>query len=104
MNLVFSKMTNIIKVTGDSLLIHEFAYSLYIGLCSVTSNMTGYSRSYHSIKAIYCGAPQRDVMSDKMVTHSVYFMLCQSSLSSTVITFVYKDKKHIRKCGGSLTP
>ena len=24
------------KVTGDSLLIHEFAYSLFIGLCSVT--------------------------------------------------------------------
>ena len=25
------------KVTGDSLLIHEFAYSLFIGLFSVTS-------------------------------------------------------------------
>ena len=37
---------------GDSLLIHEFAYSLFIGLCSVTSDMTGYSHSYHSIKLI----------------------------------------------------
>ena len=61
-----------IKVTGDSLLIHEFAYSLFIGLCSVTSDMTGCSHSYHSItfhsiKLIHCGAPQRDVLSDKMV-------------------------------------
>ena len=55
------------KVTGDSLLIHEFAYSLFIGLCLDTSNMTGYSHSYHSIKFIHCGAPQRDVLSDKMV-------------------------------------
>ena len=39
-----------IKITGDSLLIHEFAYSLFIGLCSVTSDLTGYSHSYHSIK------------------------------------------------------
>ena len=30
------------KVTDDSLLIHEFTCSLFIGLCSVTSNMTGY--------------------------------------------------------------
>ena len=56
-----------VKVTGDSLLIHEFAYSLFIGLCSVTSNMTGYSRSYHLIKLIHCGAPQRDELNDKMV-------------------------------------
>ena len=55
------------KVTGDSLLIHEFTYSLFIGLCSVTSNMTGYSHSYHSIKLIHYGEPQRDVLSDKMV-------------------------------------
>ena len=55
------------KVTGDSLLIHESAYSLFIGLCSVTSNMTGYSHSHHSIKLIHWGAPQRDVLSDKMV-------------------------------------
>ena len=34
---------DIIKVTGDSLLIHVFAYLLFIGVCSVTSNMTGYS-------------------------------------------------------------
>ena len=32
---------NVIKAMGDSLLIHEFAYSLFTGLCSVTSNMTG---------------------------------------------------------------
>ena len=84
-----------VKVTGDSLLIHEFTYSLFIGLCSVTSDMTGYSQSYHSIKLIHCDAPQRDVLSDKMVwvvTHSFYFMFCQSSLLSTVISFVYKDK------------
>ena len=55
------------KVTGDSLLIHVFAYSLFIGHCSVTSDMTGYSHSYHSIKLIHCSAPQRDVLSDKMV-------------------------------------
>ena len=68
------------KVTGDSLLIHEFTYSLFIGLYSVTSNMTGYSHWYHSIKLIHCGAPQKDVLSDEMVfwvvTHSFYFMLC----------------------------
>ena len=57
----------LIKVTGDSLLIHAFAYSLFIGLCSVSSNMTGYFHSYHSIKLICCGSPQRDVLSDKMV-------------------------------------
>ena len=56
-----------VKVTGDSLLIHEFAYSLFISLCSVTSNMIGHSHSYHSIKLIHCRVPQRDVLSDKMV-------------------------------------
>ena len=112
-----------VKVTGDSLLIHEFTYSLFIGLCLVTSNMTGYSHSYHSIKLIDRSTPQRDVLSDKMVfwvvtqflfhglpvffikycyklsiqrqivvTHNFYFMLCQSSLLSTTISFVYKDK------------
>ena len=59
-------------------------------------NMTGCSHSYHSIKLVHCSAPQRDVLSDKMafwvVTQSFYFMLCQSSLLSTVISFVYKDK------------
>ena len=73
-----------LKVAGDSLLIHAFGYSLFIGLCSVTFNMTGYSHLYHSIKLIHCSAPQRDVLSDKMVlwvvTHSFYFMVCQSSL------------------------
>ena len=53
------------KVMGDSLLIHEFTYSLFIGLCSVTSDMTGYS--HLSIKPIHCGSSQRDVLSDKMV-------------------------------------
>ena len=84
---------DVTKVTGDSLLIHEVACSLFISLCS---NMTGYSHSYHSVKLIHCGAPQRDVLSDKMVfwmvTRVFYFMLCQSSLLSTVISFVYKDK------------
>ena len=56
-----------IKVMGDSLLIHEFAYSLFIGLYSVTSDMTGYSHSYHSIKFIHCSALQRDALSDKIV-------------------------------------
>ena len=43
-----------------------FTYSLFIGLNSVTSNMTGYSHSYHLI-LIHCSAPRRDVLSDKMV-------------------------------------
>ena len=30
-------------------------------------NMTGYSHSYHSIKLIHYGSPQRDVLSDRMV-------------------------------------
>ena len=55
-----------VKVTGDSLLIHEFAESLFIGLCSVASNMTDYSHSYHSIKLIHCGGPQRDVLNEKV--------------------------------------
>ena len=86
--------------------------------------MTGYSHSYHWIRLIHCGAPQRDVLSDNMVfwvvtqkflfhalpvlfikycyelciqrqmvvTQSFYFILCQSSLWSTVICFVHKDK------------
>ena len=73
-----------------------FTYSSFIGLCSVTSNMTGYSHSYHLMKLIHYSAPQRDVLSDTtvfwVVTHSFYFMLCQSYLLSTVISFVYKDK------------
>ena len=55
------------KVEGDSLLIHAFLYSLFVGVYSVISNMTGYSHSCHSIKLIHCGALQRDVLSDKMV-------------------------------------
>ena len=74
-----------IKATGDSLLIHEFAYSIFLGLCSVTSNMTGYS---HSIKLIHCGASQKDVLCDKMVllvvTHSFYFMLYFISCSQSM--------------------
>ena len=56
-----------VKATGDSLLIHAFAYSLFISLCSVTSNMTSYSHSYNLIKLIQCGAPQRDLLNDRMV-------------------------------------
>ena len=55
----------LLKVTGDSLLIHAFAYSLFIGLVSVTSNMTGWLLSFVSFdKLIHCGAPQRDALSD----------------------------------------
>ena len=95
--LPFSRKIKRFKVTGDSLLIHAFAYSLFIGLCSVTCNMTGYSHSYNSIKLIHCGAAQRDVLSKKNGvvsgdSYSFYFMLCQSSLVSTVISSVYKDK------------
>ena len=61
------KITFSLKVIVDSLLIHEFAYSLFIGLCSITSNMIDYSHSYHSIKLIHCAAPQRYVLNDKMV-------------------------------------
>ena len=64
---IFDSLKMPAKVTCNSLLIHEFAYSLFNGFCSATSNMTGYSQSYHSIKLIHCGAPQRDVLSDKMV-------------------------------------
>ena len=56
-----------LKVAGDSLLIHAFAYSLFVGVYTVISNMIGYSHSCHSIKLSHCGAPQRDVLSDKMV-------------------------------------
>ena len=51
----------------DSLLIHECICSLFIFCCLVTSNMTGYYHSYHSIKLIYFGAPQGNVLSDKIV-------------------------------------
>ena len=39
------------KATGDSLLIHDIYIYSFIGFCS-TSDMTGYSHSYHSIKLI----------------------------------------------------
>ena len=64
---IFDSLKIPVKVMGGSLLIHEFTYSLFIGLCSVKTNMTNFSYSYHSIKLIHCGAPQRDVLSDKMV-------------------------------------
>ena len=54
------------KVTGDSLLIHAFAY-IFVDVYSVNSDVTGHSHSFHAIKLIHCGAPQRDVLSDKMV-------------------------------------
>ena len=37
-----SPTVSVFKVTGDSLLIYAFAYSLFIGFYSVTSNMTSY--------------------------------------------------------------
>ena len=51
---------------GSSLLIHAFVYSLFVGIYLV-SNITAYSYSCHSIKLIYWGAPERNVLSDKMV-------------------------------------
>ena len=33
----------VLKVAGSSLLIHAFGYSLFVGVYSVISNMTGYS-------------------------------------------------------------
>ena len=92
-----SEQTLRVKITGESLLIHVFAYHLFIGVYSVNANMTGHSHSFHAIKLIHCGAPQRDVLSDKMVLWVVadsyfYSMLCQSFLSGTVISYVYKDK------------
>ena len=94
---LWSSSSIILKVAGSSSLIHGFTCSLFIGVYSVISNMTNYSHSCHSIKCIHCGAPERDVLSDKIVlrvvTHSCFFyvMLC-NSLLSTVIIFVYKDK------------
>ena len=32
------------------------------------------------------------IQRQRVVTHTFYFMLCKSSLFSTVISFVYKDK------------
>ena len=75
-----------VKVTVDSLLIHEFTYSLFIGLCSVTSGMTGYSHLYHSIKLIHCGAPQIDVLNDKIV----FFIIQYISLRGTAVNEFYR--------------
>ena len=55
------------KVEGSSLLIQVFAYSLFVGIYLVVSNMAGYSHSCHSIKLIHWGAPERDVLSNNMV-------------------------------------
>ena len=59
--------------TGDSLLIHQFTYSLFIGLCSVTPNMTCYS---HSSPCIMCvqyreGTQYRGVLSTVGVFNTV---------------------------------
>ena len=62
-----SSIRSFIKVAGDSMLIYAFAYSLFVGVYLVISNMTGYSHSCHWIKLTHCGAPQRDVLSDRMV-------------------------------------
>ena len=63
-----NEQTLLVKVTGDSLLIHAFAYHLlYVGVYLFNSNTTGHSHSFHAIKLIHCGAPQRDVLSDKIV-------------------------------------
>ena len=40
------------KVAGSSLLIHAFAYSLFVGIYSIISNMTGHYHSCHSIRFI----------------------------------------------------
>ena len=56
-----------IKVAESSLLIHAFAYSLFVDVYSVISDMTGYSHSCHSIKFVHCGVPERDVLSNKIV-------------------------------------
>ena len=44
---------NVLKVTGDSLLIHVFTCSLFVGVYSVISDMTGYPHSCNSIKFIH---------------------------------------------------
>ena len=68
-------------------------YTLFVGIYSVIYNMTGYSHSCYSVKLIHWGGPERDVFrcceSGLIV---FYFILCQSSLPSTVIRSVYKDK------------
>ena len=84
------------KVTGDSLLIHEFTRSLFIGLCSVTSNITDYSHSYHSMKLIHCGALKETYWVIKwywVVTHIFYFMLSQS-----YAWFPYSCNDHEHRC------
>ena len=54
-------------IKGDFKVTGAFVYSIFIGLCSVTSNMTSYFDSYNSIKLINCGAPQRDALNGKMM-------------------------------------
>ena len=63
----FELEIHVLKVPGSSLPIHTFAYSLFVDVYSVISNMTGYSHSCHSIKLIHCGVPERNGLSDKMV-------------------------------------
>ena len=62
-----TRPNGLLKVAGDSLLIRAFAYSLFVHVHSVIYHMTGFSHSCYSIKLIHCGAPQSDVLSDKMV-------------------------------------
>ena len=56
-----------VDVKGDSLLIHEFTYSLFNSLCSVTSDMSGYSHSYHQSaskhsKRTFLYSPMRELV------------------------------------------
>ena len=83
------------KVMGDSLLIHFFILIIYWSLfVYLWHDRLLPFESFDKTHSLQC--PQRDVLSNKMkfwvVNHSFCFMLCQSSLLSTVISFVYKDK------------
>ena len=71
-----------IKFTSSSLLIHAFAYSLFVGVYSVISNMTRHSHSCHLIKLIHCRAPERDVLSDERCCQRwlIVFISCFASL------------------------
>ena len=97
--LQFSLKEDLVKTAGDSLLIHASAYPLFVGVYSVRSDMTGYSHSCHWIKLIYCGCTSKRCIEychklclqrQMVTTHIFYFMLCQSSLLNTVISFVCK--------------
>ena len=53
--------------SSERLLNYIIPFSTQGKIRHYTSDMTGYSNSYHLIKLIHCNAPQRDVLSDKMV-------------------------------------